>query len=820
MSKQKRPGFCIRNLSIISVKFLSTFLLSLLAYVTVAQSKTVVISGLVKDGKTAEALPFVNVILKRAADTVFVGGTVTDTAGRFSLPGVPSGDYRVEISYLGYETSRQRLFVGSLSDFLELPPVALQPTASTSLKEVTVSAGRTEEVSNKLDRKTYTLADNITQGGGSVLQAMQNLPGVTVQDGKVALRGNDKIMVLVDGKQTALTGIGGQTSLDNLPASAVERIEIINNPSARYDANGNGGIINIIYKKSRQEGFNGKVGLAGGLGALWVRQENLPGIRPQYVRTPKINPSLSLNYRKGTTNFFFQTDYLYTETLNKNEFVTRTYDDGTVIRQQVKRNRNTHFLTSRAGVDWNPNSHNSFTLSTIYGLEKIIDRGDQPFFSGSSDTYMRLWRFLEDELKTTVTSSGVWNHKFAQPGHGISLGLSYTFHREDEKYFFDNIMPTFTGKDAFKLLSDEHVFDATLDYVRPLKYGRIEGGVKFRYRNIPTNMQFFPGLNSPIDAAAGGPATYQETVPALYTNYVFESKKWEAELGLRGEYAKLNYIVGPTNPVYKSGGYSYLQPFPNFRLGYKISDRDKLSFFYNRRVDRPNDVDIRVFPKYDDAEIIKIGNPGLRPQFTNNIELGYKRSWTGGYLYAAAYHRFAVGTITRIATTVLGSTLLYNVFQNAGRSNSTGLEVSFSQKVSKVFSFNVNANGYQSVIDAFSVLNLYPVPSPFSALRQEIFSGNAKLNLLFHFPRGLDAQLTGVYLAPDIIPQGTIAARYSVDLGLKKTIQKGKGEIFLNATDLFNTLVPRRSIQGDGFRYTSADYYETQVVRVGYGLKF
>jgi len=154
---------------------------------------------------------------------------------------------------------------------------------------------------------------------------------VAIQEGKVQIRGNDRISVLIDGKQTALTGFGNQSGLDNLPASAVEKIEIINNPSAKFDANGNGGIINIILKKEQKQGVNGTVGMAVGLGALWEKKANLPGIRPQYQGTPKINPSISLNFRKKDLNFFFQADNLYTQTLNKNEFVVRTYDDGLLM---------------------------------------------------------------------------------------------------------------------------------------------------------------------------------------------------------------------------------------------------------------------------------------------------------------------------------------------------------------------------------------------------------------------------------------------------------------------------------------------------------
>ncbi|MNV14908.1 vitamin B12/cobalamin outer membrane transporter [compost metagenome] len=682
---------------------------------------------------------------------------------------------------------------------------------------MTAQAGH---VSNKLDKKIYSVADNISQTGGSVLQTMQNLPGITVQDGKVQLRGNDKVTVLIDGKQTALTGFGSQSGLDNLPSSAIDKIEIINNPSSKYDANGNAGIINIIMKKSNQNGFNGKVGFSSGLGSLWIRKENLPTIRPQYTLTPKINPSVSLNYRKDKVNIFIQADNLYTQTLNKNEFVTRKYEDGTIINSQLKRNRNTNFLTTKAGIDWHIDEQNNLTISGMYGSERIIDRGDQPFFNADISTRLRLWQFLEDELKTTAMATTSYQHKFKDAGHLLNVGFNYTFHREDEKYFYDNYLPSSKGTDSFKLLSDEQVYDVNVDYIKPLKYGRIETGIKVRNRNIPTNMEFKPGANSVLDMDAGGWANYKELIQAVYGNYVFENEKWEAELGLRLEYVKIQYDVNPNHNTYKSDGYNYTQPFPNMRLAYKLNDNNKLSAFYNRRVDRPNEVDIRIFPKYDDAEIIKVGNPGLRPQFTNSVELGYKNTWSKGYFYAAMYHRFADGTITRISSTLPDSKLIYAVFQNAGKSFNTGIETILNQKVSSIYSFNINGNLYRNQINAFTVENLYPEPNTFSADRQTALSGNLKFNNMFRFARGWDGQITAIYLAPDIIPQGKIQSRFSIDAGLKKSVQKGKGELFFNATDLLNTMVIKRKIDGIGFNYTSHDYYETQVLRLGYNYKF
>ena len=797
--------------------FILLLLLILSVAHSLAQAPFVIISGIVKNKADKSAILYANVIVKSEKDSAFVAGTVTNEEGRFSVENIKPGNYLLAVSFTGFEAKEQSLFIGTLSAFLDIPVIELDEK-STVLEGVTITA-KTSDISSRLDKKTYSVGDNISQSGSSILQSMQNLPGITVQDGKVQLRGNDKVTILIDGKQTALTGFGSQTGLDNLPASAIDKIEIINNPSSKYDANGNAGIINIIMKKNKQNGLNGKIGFTTGLGSLWVRKENLPTIRPQYTFTPKINPSLSLNYRKDKVNIFLQADNLYTHTLNKNEFVTRNYDDGPVVNSQLQRNRNTNFLTTKAGVDWNIDQQNTLTVSGMYGSEKIIDRGDQPFFNSDHSQRLRLWQFLEDELKTTVMSTAAYQHKFKEAGHLLNVGFNYTFHREDEKYFYDNYLPSSKGTDAFKLISDEQVYDFNIDYIRPLKYGRVETGIKLRDRRIPTNMNFIPGENSVLDIDAGGWATYKELIPALYGNYVFENKKWETELGLRLEYVRIQYDVNPDHSTYKSDGYNYTQPFPNLRLAFKLNNNNKISVFYNRRVDRPNEVDIRIFPKYDDAEIIKVGNPALRPQFTNSIELGYKNNWNNGYFYSALYHRFADGTITRISSIVPGSTLVYAIFQNAGKSYNTGMEAILNQKVSAIYSFNINGNIYRNQINAFTVRNLYPEPNTFSAEKQTVISGNLKLNNTFRFAKSWDAQLTAVYLAPDIIPQGKILTRFSIDAGLKRSIQKGKGEIFFNATDLLNTMVIRRQVQGMGFSYTSDDYYETQVIRLGYSYK-
>jgi outer membrane receptor protein involved in Fe transport len=782
-------------------------------------SGSVTLSGRVQDAASGAPVPYLAVQLRRQKDTAFVTGRLTDSAGSFVFTNLAKGEYLLDVRRIGYAPLTKPLFVGELSRFLDVGVLKMEP-AAPALNRVTVTATR-DEVANTMERKSYTVADNIAQSGGSVVQAMASLPGVTItQDGKIQLRGSDKVAVLIDGKQSALTGVASQAGLENLPASAIERIEIITNPGAKFDASASAGIINLVLKQEKQEGFNGSLGFTGGAGSLWSRRDNLPDVRAQRLFTPKLNPSLALNYRRGNTNSVLRGDWLHSPTMNKNEFATRSFSDGTVITQQILRNRRTDYATLNGGVDHAFDAHNSLSVSALFNREKILDDGDNPYFTGGLSNRYRLWQFLEDEVKYTAFASSVFTHRFTQPGHVLTVTGNYSFHREDEQYFFTNTLPSFTGRDAFKLLSDEHIGDLNVDYVRPLPQGRLELGFKGRYRSIPVNMQFFPGQRSPIDSGAGGWATYREKIPAAYATYVFETPRVEMEGGMRVEQVLLDYDVNPNHNTYRSDGYRYFQPFPTVRLAWKPADNHKLSLFFNRRVDRPNEVDIRIFPKYDEPELIKVGNPGLRPQFTTSVDLGYRTTWGSGSFYAAGYRRLVDATITRIATQAPGSPILYNVFQNAGRSWITGSELVWQQTVSRSVSLSTNATVYRTTIGAFSVLNRYPVPVTYTANRESLISGNVKANVNLMLPGRIDARLSSIYLAPDLFPQGRVGARYALDAGLRKSVQQGRGEIVFNATDLLNTNQVRRTLSGTDFQYVSIDYFETQVVRMGYTWKF
>ena len=583
------------------------FILMTSFFSTFAQISNAVVSGQVRHEQSKELLPYVNIVVTDSDDS-FLTGTITNEKGIFTIEGLSTGDYSVKVSFMGFTERTIPFHVGRLNNFLDLGTISLVESA-TQLDELTVTATRME-VASAMDKKTFAIEDNISQQGGSVLQVMQNLPGVTIdRDGKIFLRGSDKVTILIDGKQTAITGMGSQSGLDNIPASAIGTVEIINNPSAKYDASGMAGIINIVFKKDQEFGWNGKAGITLGVGALAEKEPNLAGIRKQYSYTPKVNPSFSANYKQEKTNFFVQADMLYHQQMMKNEFTLRTYQNGEVVNQQFLENRKQPIYNIKAGVDYNPNKRNTFTFSALFNYREYTDLGDIPY-DDMAGNRLRLWQYYENEVNQTLFSTVTHKHSFNQPGHSLTSSFNYSFRRKDEIFNFTNRVynPVKTGTDTTGLIADEHIFDLTVDYSKPLKTGRLEMGTKQRARNFPNDIYFKPGTNSILDPGLSGSAEYREWLSAVYGTYIYEHKKFELEAGLRVEYANVDYLVDPNHSVYESTGFDYIDPFPSVRATWLISDNSRMSVFYNRRVDRPEEKQLRTFPSYASPEILAMGN--------------------------------------------------------------------------------------------------------------------------------------------------------------------------------------------------------------------
>jgi outer membrane receptor protein involved in Fe transport len=782
-----------------------------------AQNATLFAKVVYEEDKMPAA--FANVLMLAEKEDAFLQGTLTNENGEFVFEGVSPGSYTIQISFMGYQRTEKSIVVGKLSPYYDLGTLFLKEQ-DFGLQEVLVQ-GRKDEIRGNLDRKVFDMGDNLTQMGGSLLQAMQNLPGVEIsRDGKLMLRGSDKIAVLLDGQQSAITGIASQEGLDNIPVAMVERIEIINNPSSKYDANAMAGIINIVLKKEEAKGWNGRLGMAGGLGSLWEKRPNIFGIRDQYRFTPNANPSLSLNYKKKDFNFFVSGDLLWHQKITRNEFIQREYAGGETVDQQFLENRTQPIYNIKAGFDWKINNQNDITFFGLYNLRAYTDLGDLPYLSGSDGSLLRYWKYYEYEANKTFQSSILHRYKFSQPGHKIETAVNYSFRRKEEVFNFSDLRLGLMGTDTTQLLADENMVDVTVDYTKPLARGRYEAGLKGRARVFPNQIDFIPGENSILDLSLQGSAEYREWLYALYGNYIFESGNLSLEGGLRAEYAQVDYLVDPNHGTYSSDGFDYLELFPSFRMGYRLRENSSLSVFYNRRVDRPEEKNLRVFPQYSDPEILPLGNPGLLPQFTQSMEIAHKLSWEKGYFYLSLYHRISRQILTRILTQIPESTLFVLVDQNAGRGYNSGTEWVLTQALGKGMEWQFNGNVYKNTLEAFSIFNAYPSRVDFSEGRRSNYTGNGKLTLKGKIKKAFQWQMSFLYFAADILPQGRIEDRYALDIGATYRIQSGQGEFFFNASDVFNTMRIKIKREGEGFLLQSVDLYETQIFRLGYQYRF
>ncbi len=781
------------------------------------------ISGKVIDKQTLDPLPYVTIVVEEIPGQKSITGGLTDEEGRFSISGLVDGNYMVRCSFIGYESVDIPVLIGALNDYYELGKIELD-LATQQLDEVLISAKK-EIVDSGLDTKTYKMEDQFTQGGGSVLDALRGLPGVTVeQEGKILLRGSDRVSIFIDGKQSSLTGFGYQKGLDNIPAANIESIEIINNPSAKYDAAGMAGIINIIYKKERASGFNGDVGLTFGFGQLTKRKDDLPTQLGSYSMNPKVIPSLNLNYKTSKLNAFLQSEILFQKKLPNNEFTTRMYDDGTTIFSQVPENRKQIQYIVKTGVDWYLDQQNTFTFSTILDYEHHIDTAQVPFINAADMERYRFWAWSEEEVTGFLNFRIDYKHQFEEPGHELNASIQYTRGWEDEAYYLTDSSAIRVSGDTTHLIATEHTIPLLLDYVKPLKSGRIESGIKLQIRRIPVTYYIGMGENSIVYPGLGDWSDWGEDIFAGYVNYVHEKKTYDIEAGLRIEQTNVFYDLPEENIYYdQNDAYSYFRVFPNIRLTYKINENNNLSVFYNNRIDRPGEPELRIFPKYDDPELLKVGNPYLRPQFTQTFELAYKYMWNTGSVYFSGYHRIIDDHFLRIYA--IDSTSQYydiinKIYQNVGKATNSGFEVLITQTVGNFWKINGSFNWYRNIIDSFEGMLLFPYERPFQIKRSEDNTWDLKVNNQFDVSDQLQFQIAYIYYAPRNIPQGTQFSRTSLDLGVKQTLFKGKGELQFTFTDILNTFGIKQEIQDTEFIAIYENYFETQVIRLGLNYKF
>ena len=778
-------------------------------------------SGRAIDDANNEPLAFATVVVEDGESGEALSGALGDEDGRFLLRGLQPGMYLIRVSFPGYRDAGERLLVSELNSVYDLGELRLVRVVSVEELTVTADAIRTAGAGTQV----FRIDEGAVQSTGTLLDALKNLPGVTVdQEGRVRLRGSDQVAILIDGRQSSLTGFGSQRGLDNVAAANVEAIEIINNPSARFDASGMAGIINIIYKQTRRTGFSGEAGFAYGVGRFSKQRPDLPTDIGSYSNNRKIIPNLSLNYNTPSIRAFMQSQVLLQDDLPNNEFTTRFYDDGRVIRSQVPENREQQHYTVRAGTDILADGGNTFTVSGIYDFETHTDRAEVPFILDATGERERFWFWREEEDTGFANANLDWKRSFSTPGHELGVNLQYIRGWEDEAYFLNEVSPVREGTDMTHLVAEENTLPLTIDYVRPLATGRLEVGAKLQRRWLPITYAVRPGEQSVIYPGLGDSSDWDEDIVALYGNLVRATDRYTLEAGLRAEQTWVTYTIPDENIYYEgSDSYDYFEVFPNVKFTLTLGGGWGVTTAYNRRIDRPGEPELRIFPKYDDPELLKVGNPYLRPQLTDAVELGVTRGWARGSARAVGYLRDIEDAFLRVFALDESNPsydIINKIFQNAGNSTQTGVEVIAEHEILDSWRVTGGVNWFVNDIDALETTLLFPTERPFVLPPSSEDTWDATLNNFVRLPGDGEVQASFVYYAGRNVPQGWERARSSVDLAVSWPIRNGTTEFVFTFTDLFADFAIQRDIDGDGFDALYENLLETQVATLGIRFRF
>ena len=786
-----------------------------------AQEGTAILAGRILDDADATPLSFATVLVANASGEP-LSGVLAGSDGRFVIRGLAPGSYKIEVSFPGFYALGVAVLVSELNESYDLGDVRLLREVNLE-QEITVTAEDIRGVG--IQTEVFRIDEGPTQSTGSLLDAMRNLPGVTVdQEGRVSLRGSHQVSILINGRQSSLTGFGSQRGLDGVSAANVEAIEIIHNPSASLDAAGMAGVINIIFKQEQRKGLSGDVGLSVGMGQFSKRRSDLPTELGSYSNNPKFIPSVSFNYNTEHVRSFFQAEILAQDALPNNEFTTRSYEDGRVIESQVPENREQVHYIVRAGSDIDVGNSNTLSVSGIYDFETHTDRAQVPYILASTSERRRFWFWNEEEDTGFANISFDLKHEFVTPGHDLRFNLQYTRGWEDEAYFLNEESLVRIGMDMTHLIAEENTVPLSLDYKRPLSSGRIELGTKLQTRWLPISYTVDRGVQSVIHEGLGESSNWEEDIYAAYFNWVQIKASYSFEAGVRFEQTNVAYTIPEDNIYYEtSDAYDYFEVFPNVKFTYRLSEQNQVISAYNRRIDRPGEPELRIFPKFDDPELLKVGNPYLRPQLSNVFEIGYRRSWDGGFVSMSVYQRQISDAFQRIFAidpSNLRYAVLNRLFDNVGNSIQTGVQVVSEHKVSESWRVSGSVNWFTNDINALETELLFPIRRPFSLAASRDDTGDFIINNQVKTFRGGEIQLSYIYYAGRNIPQGRERARSSLDLSATWPVMSGRAELVFTLSDLFNKFGVQREVVGQGFTALYQNFLETQVARIGLRTRF
>lgn len=763
------------------------------------------VSGKIVDAQSDLPVEYATVSLHRLKDSSLVSGAVSTEKGEFLMEALPFGKFFLKISFIGFETSKSDTF----SIFPKNPEKYLGILKLNSsvqrLDEVEIKAEK-EVMELRADRKIFNVDKSLVSVGGSATDILQNIPSVSVDiDGGITLRGSGNVNVLIDGKPSSLTGSDRAAVLKQIPASSIERIEVITNPSARYDPDGTAGIINVILKKNQNMGFNGNASLS--IGTL-----------------NKYNGSLNLNYKTKNANWFANYSYRYNDLYGNGGGSRKNMLTDTTFYQNQTSKSNNHQEGNllKTGVDLTLNTKNNLTLAVLYNnnLGSGFDGTDYNLL----DNNQLLKRFFvrnSDDRGKAQNFDFTMNYRktFTTPRRELTADVIYSTGENENTGFYRNLDYFLPEKIPYPSPSMQqnslnkgknNIFTAQIDYSSPIgKEGRLETGYKnilrtvdndFRAENFNNTENVWKNDNNWTNHFV-----YTEKIFSTYGIYSSQVKNFAYQIGLRLEQTFTNSELVLLKTNVENNYFSFL---PTIHLSQKLANEQEIQLSYSRRLNRPSPNNLNPTIDFGDPLNLRTGNPKLNPEYIHSIELGYSKIVDKFTLTSSIYYRLTTNAIQRIRT-VDNLGIATTTFGNVNDATAYGFEVVAKNDFTKWWNLTSNFNFFKSIINGAT-----------AAISSQTTSWTFKVISNMKIAKKVDIQFTGNYQAPVAIAQGTRNGFYGVDLGLKTDILQGKGSLTLNISDVFDN---RRFVVFNSAENFSQDFTrkrESRIATLSFSYRF
>ena len=780
------------------------------------ESPKFTITGKVIDKENNQPLEYATITLKSNNRPDFIQGGITDSEGNFQIESVP-GQYDINIEFISFVTFIMNGV--SLKSNLNLGTIALE-IDPRELEEVEL-VGEQTQVEIRLDKRIYNVGKDITVRGGSVADVLGNIPSITVDvEGNIALRGNNNVRILINGKPSGLVGISGPDGLRQLPSESIEKVEVITSPSARYDAEGTGGILNIILKKQERSGFNGNFNINGGV------PETFRGTATVNWKTKKLNlfSTNTIGRRTSISNGLSENEYFNEEGANSYLFETG----------KINRERDQLFIS--LGAEYFIDKSSSFTLNGFYRDNEGINDGvvtiDELNSLGGSPISNVERKQYEPELDESFQLSGLYEKKFNDKGHEISATFQYEQSTEDELAQITSLQ-TFPSirindnEEVTTLESQKRIL-AQVDYIYPLDENtQIELGYRGTFNTIETDYEvaFIENNNRSIDADLTNVLVYKEYVNAAYSQFGKKINKFSLLLGLRMEDSNIVIDQRTTNDYTNK---RYTNWFPTVNLSFEIDQKESITLGYAKRIRRPRGFFLNPFPSRNSITNFFQGNPDLDPASTGSFDLGYLKRFkkftiNGSIYYQRTTNNFQFVNEDTGETVILSgdpndpiSDLVIvpvlrrgpiNLSKNKRYGGEANLTFTPNRKIRLNANFNVYSNEVIGTYNGF-------------VFDAKNVSWSSRFISSINFGKGLSWQNQLFFRGPRVTAQSKSKPLGGLSTAINKDILKEKGTLSFRISDVFNSQKYRSNTFTDTFNsYTEFQWRQpTYIVTLTYRL--